>query len=123
MSIQVLRHEGDIVELQMARAPVNALDPTLCGALEGAIAQAVADGAKGLVLSGNPKVFSAGLDVPFLVSLGEDRAALTAAWEPFFSAARALAASPVPVVAAMAGHAPARAATAAARPARPPHGK
>ena len=107
MSIQVIRHEGDIVELQMARAPVNALDPTLCDALEKAIAQAMADGAKGLVLSGNPKVFSAGLDVPHLLSLGEDRAALTAAWETFFSAARALAASPVPVVAAMAGHAPA----------------
>jgi enoyl-CoA hydratase/carnithine racemase len=107
MAIQVLRHEGDIVELQMARAPVNALDPTLCGALEAGIVEAVASGARGLVLSGNPKVFSAGLDVPHLLSLGEDRAALTTAWESFFAAARALAACPVPVVAALAGHAPA----------------
>jgi enoyl-CoA hydratase/carnithine racemase len=52
-------------------------------------------------------VFSAGLDVPYLLSLGSDRAALTAAWEAFFGAARALAESPVPVVAAVAGHAPA----------------
>jgi enoyl-CoA hydratase/carnithine racemase len=52
-------------------------------------------------------VFSAGLDVPYLVSLGEDRIALRAAWEGFFEAARALAHSPVPVVAAIDGHAPA----------------
>ncbi|QSX77298.1 enoyl-CoA hydratase/isomerase family protein [Agrilutibacter solisilvae] len=107
MSIELLRHDGDIVELQMARAPVNALDPALCRALTDAIGRALADGARGLVLSGNPKVFSAGLDVPHLLSLGEDRDALMAAWETFFEAARTLAASPVPVVAAMAGHAPA----------------
>jgi enoyl-CoA hydratase/carnithine racemase len=107
MSIQHHRHDGDIVELRMDRAPVNALDPALCSALKSAIDEAVASGARGLVLSGNEKVFSAGLDVPFLLSLGEDRAALMAAWEGFFEAARALAASPVPVVAAIAGHAPA----------------
>ena len=98
---------GDVHELQLARPPVNALDPALCAALARAIDAAVAAGARGLVLSGGPKVFSAGLDVPFLVSLGDDRAALTAAWEGFFAAARVLAQAPVPVVAAIAGHAPA----------------
>lgn len=107
MYIQTLRHDGDIVELQLARPPVNALDPGLCGALVDALAQAVAAGAQGLILSGNAKVFSAGLDVPYLLSLGEDRAALKAAWEGFFAAARALAGAPIPVVAAIAGHAPA----------------
>jgi enoyl-CoA hydratase/carnithine racemase len=52
-------------------------------------------------------VFSAGLDVPYLVSLGSDRAALRSAWQDFFAAAQALAQSPVPVAAAVAGHAPA----------------
>jgi enoyl-CoA hydratase/carnithine racemase len=107
MAIDTLRHDGGIIELRLARAPVNALDPALCHALQNAIAEAVADGAKGLVLSGNEKVFSAGLDVPHLLSLGDDRTALRTAWGAFFDAARALAGSPVPVVAAITGHAPA----------------
>ena len=98
---------GPIHTLHLARPPVNALDPALCGELAAAIDAAVADGAHGLVLSGGPKVFSAGLDVPRLVALGGDRAALTAAWEAFFHAARALTRAPVPVAAAVAGHAPA----------------
>ena len=98
---------GPIRELRLARAPVNALNPELCLELGATIRAAVSDGVQGLVLSGGPKVFSAGLDVPYLVSLGEDRRALTTAWESFFDAARALAAAPMPVVAAIAGHAPA----------------
>lgn len=98
---------GSIVELKLARAPVNALDPTLCTDIRSALAEATASGAEGIVLSGGPKVFSAGLDVPFLLSLGDDRAALMSAWEAFFGAARALAESPVPIAAALAGHAPA----------------
>ncbi|TWT17483.1 enoyl-CoA hydratase/isomerase family protein [Luteimonas marina] len=97
-------HDG-IHELRLARAPVNALDPALCAQLRDAIADAVASGAQGLVLSGGPKVFSAGLDVPFLLTL--DAAALREAWEGFFLAARALAECPVPVAAALNGHAPA----------------
>jgi enoyl-CoA hydratase/carnithine racemase len=93
--------------LRMARPPVNALDPVLCRALAAAITEALDAGAQGLVLAGGQKVFSAGLDVPQLLVLGDDRDALLAAWSDFFAAARALAACPVPVVAAMAGHAPA----------------
>lgn len=107
MPVQTIRHDGDILELQLARPPVNALDPELCGALIEALRAAEAQGARGVVLSGNPKVFSAGLDVPYLLSLGDDRVAVKAAWERFFNAARTLAASPVPVVAAITGHAPA----------------
>jgi len=98
---------GPIVELKLARPPVNALDPVLCNDLRVALADAVRDGAQGIVLSGGPKVFSAGLDVPFLLGLGEDRIALHAAWEAFFGTARALAECPVPLAAALAGHAPA----------------
>lgn len=104
--VETLDH-GPIRELKLARPPVNALNPALCGALTDAIARAIADGAQGLVLSGGPKVFSAGLDVPHLLSLGQDRNALQSAWEAFFGAARTLADAPVPVVAALAGHAPA----------------
>lgn len=107
MAIEILRHDGDVVEIRLARPPVNALDPDLCNALRNAITEAVTQGAKGLVLSGNPKVLSAGLDVPYLLSLGDDRPALLAGWGAFFDAARTLASSPVPVVAAITGHAPA----------------
>jgi len=104
--VETIAH-GAVLELRLARPPVNALDPALCADLAGAIGDAVAGGAGGLVLSGGPKVFSAGLDVPFLVKLGEDRAALRNAWHGFFALARALADAPVPVVAAIGGHAPA----------------
>ena len=97
---------GDIRELQLDRAPVNALNPMVCNQLAEAIDDAVSAGVGGIVLSGGPKVFSAGLDVPFLLTLA-DRDALKAAWEQFFEAARALAGCPVPVAAAINGHAPA----------------
>ncbi len=99
--------EGGIVEIKLARAPVNALNPDLCAQLRQALRAAIDGGARGIVLSGGEKVFSAGLDVPHLLSLGENRAALQAAWESFFDTALALAESPVPVAVAMAGHAPA----------------
>src|SRR5690606_31637382 len=95
---------GHVHELRLARAPVNALDPALCGELVRALATALENDARGIVLAGGPKVFSAGLDVPYLLSLGDDRDALLQAWTAFFEAARALVACPVPVVAAMAGH-------------------
>ena len=104
--VETLVH-GHVTELRLARAPVNALNPELCNDLSNALAGAVANGAGGIVLSGGPKVFSAGLDVPYLLSLGDDQAALLRAWTAFFDAARALLESPVPVVAALAGHSPA----------------
>ena len=105
--VESIRHDGAIHELRLARPPVNALNPAWSDGLREAVAPAVADGAHGLVLSGGPKVFSAGMDVPYLLGLGDDRTTLKAAWEAFFAAARALAGCPVPVVAALAGHAPA----------------
>ena len=104
--IQTIKH-GRIHELRLARPPVNAINPALCQALCEAMDSAIANGAEGLVLSGGPKVFSAGLDVPLLLSIQEDGQALYDAWNGFFDAARALAACPVPVAAAIAGHAPA----------------
>jgi enoyl-CoA hydratase/carnithine racemase len=98
---------GAVHELKLARAPVNALNPALCEAVAAALSEAIGSGAQGIVLSGGPKVFSAGLDVPYLLGLGSDRDRLRSAWNAFFGAARALANSPVPVAAAVAGHAPA----------------
>jgi enoyl-CoA hydratase/carnithine racemase len=98
---------GTLHTLRLARPPVNALDPALCIALAAALRRAADEGAAGVLLAGGERVFCAGLDVPFLLGLGGDAEALRAAWHSFFEAARALAACPVPVIAALRGHAPA----------------
>ena len=102
--IDIIEH-GAIHEIRMARPPVNALNPELLGALIAAVDEAPRNGARGLILSGGEKVFSGGLDVPYLMT--QDRAGLAACWSLFFEAARALARCPVPVAAAIAGHNPA----------------
>ena len=99
-------HDG-IAEIRLARLPVNAMNPALCEAVRREVDAAVAAGAQGIILGSTAKVFSAGLDVPYLVSLGQDRDALRVAWQAFFDTALALANAPVPVVAALSGHAPA----------------
>jgi enoyl-CoA hydratase/carnithine racemase len=104
--IEIVAH-GDIREIRLARPPVNALNTELCRALIAALNSAMGEGVLGIVLSGNEKIFSAGMDVPYLMSVGEDRHALMDSWQAFFGAARTLAESRIPVVAAMAGHAPA----------------
>lgn len=102
--IEIVTH-GNIQEINLARPPVNALDFSLLDALTKAVEQAPAQGARGILLSGGSKVFSGGLDVPYL--LGCDTPGLKACWSRFFDAARALARSPVPVAAAIGGHSPA----------------
>ncbi|MET1023838.1 MAG: enoyl-CoA hydratase/isomerase family protein [Pseudoxanthomonas sp.] len=127
--IQVIPH-GAVRELRMDRAPVNALDDALCAALLAALHRACDDGVAGIVVSGNARVFSGGLDVPHLLAHGEDRGALHASWTAFFEVAKALAGAPMPVAAALTGHAPAggcvlalccdyRVMTRSADPARP----
>lgn len=104
--IEVFNH-GAIRELRLARPPVNALDSDLCRQLVHAIEQALTEEVHGLVLSGSERVFTGGMDVPYLLGHGDDRQALLGSWNAFFDAVRALAESRVPVVAALTGHAPA----------------
>lgn len=102
--IEIGNH-GEIRELRLARPPVNALHPPLLAQLRDAVRAAPGDGVQGLVIAGGPNAFSAGLDVPHLMGLGRD--ALSDAWRVFFETAQAIAESPIPVVAAIAGHSPA----------------
>ncbi|HLM53245.1 MAG TPA: enoyl-CoA hydratase/isomerase family protein [Pseudoxanthomonas sp.] len=104
--VEILEH-GPIREIRLARAPVNALNTELCRALVASLDAAVAEGVRGIVLSGREKVFSAGMDVPHLLAHGEDRRALLDSWQAFFGVARTLAESRVPVAAALTGHSPA----------------
>lgn len=102
--LERLRH-NDILEIRLARPPVNALNPELLALLREAIATAPGEDVRGLVISGGPGVFSAGLDVPRLLTM--ERRELEAAWREFFGVLEVLARSPLPSVAAIAGHSPA----------------
>lgn len=98
-------HDGATREIRLARPPVNALNLALVQALQEAISTAPAAGARMLVLSGRPGLFSAGLDVPALLAL--DPEPLGQFWSAFFELLTTMAASPVPLVAAITGHSPA----------------
>jgi enoyl-CoA hydratase/carnithine racemase len=102
--IQTINH-GVIRELRLDRPPVNALSPELISALKKAIQAAPGSGARALTLSGSPGRFSGGLDVPLL--LGLDRPAMASLWREFYALLGAIAGSPIPIVAALTGHAPA----------------
>lgn len=103
--LQVFDHQDRIRELNLSRPPVNALNPALIDALSQAVAKALDDGVRALVLSGRPGLFSAGLDVPELLTL--DRAGMIRFWQSLFGLLEQLARAPVPVVAAFTGHSPA----------------
>ncbi|MCG8435608.1 MAG: enoyl-CoA hydratase/isomerase family protein [Gammaproteobacteria bacterium] len=96
---------GDVLELRMNRPPVNALNPDMVNAISRAITDGVDKDRQGLVLSGQPGMFSAGLDVPELLQL--DRAAMQVFWKSFFGLMRQIAECPIPIVAAITGHSPA----------------
>ena len=102
--IETISHDS-LVEIKLSRPPVNALNFELLNQLVYSFEQVIASGAKGIVLSGGAKVFSGGLDVPYL--LASTPTDLKACWSRFFDAARVIANSPVPVAAAIAGHNPA----------------
>jgi enoyl-CoA hydratase/carnithine racemase len=96
---------GSIQEIQLARPPVHALDLAMLDALRAAIDTSVRDGAHGIMLSGAPGLFSAGVDIPAL--MGADRDAVRTYWRAFFALCGTLAHAPIPLVAAVTGHSPA----------------
>ncbi|HXU43960.1 MAG TPA: enoyl-CoA hydratase/isomerase family protein [Thermoanaerobaculia bacterium] len=100
--LEIVDH-GPVREVRMARPPANAFSPEFLVALEDAIAAAPGAGARAIVLSGAPGLFSAGLDVPQLLAL--DRPAIEIAWGWFLALVHSLATSPVPIAAAITGHA------------------
>jgi enoyl-CoA hydratase/carnithine racemase len=97
--------QGAVREIRLDRPPANALSPELIAALGEAVAAAPSEGARALVISGRPGLLSGGLDVPHLIEL--DRAGIHAAWTSFYAMMRSIVTSPVPVIAAVTGHAPA----------------
>jgi 3,2-trans-enoyl-CoA isomerase len=103
MLINHIQH-GEVLELNMQRPPVNALNPELVGEISQAIINAPQN-SKALVISGKDGLFSAGLDVLELMQL--ERQDMTVFWKAFFGLLEAIARCPIPVAAAITGHAPA----------------
>ncbi len=102
--LQRIEH-GEIVELRLHRPPANALDPELVSRLDAALSAAPSEGAAAVVISGTPGMFTGGLDLITLSRL--DGAGMREAVRGFLGLLRTLAACPVPLAAAITGHAPA----------------
>ena len=102
----ILTFDHDAIrEVRLNRPPVNALTSELIIALRQAIENAPSDRVQALVLSGTPGRFSGGLDVPLLLKL--DHAGIATLWRELYTLLRTIAVSPIPMVAAITGHAPA----------------
>ncbi len=89
----------------MDRPPANALDHAFVEKLLAALDTVQAGGARAVILTGRPGMFSGGLDVPALIDC--TRPEIERFWQQFFRLTCRLASSPVPVIAALSGHAPA----------------
>ena len=98
-----MARRGDVAVLRMAHGKANALDLELCEALTAQFDDSARSDARALVLVGQGKMFSAGLD---LVRLVDGGAAYVRAFVPVFNRTfETLFACPKPVVAAVNGHA------------------
>jgi enoyl-CoA hydratase/carnithine racemase len=96
---------GRVREMRLDRPPANAFNPALVTELTEAVRRAPGAGAHAIVVSGAPGMFTGGLDVPELLELGRDE--IRAFWQGFYRLLRTVAASDVPVAAAITGHSPA----------------
>ena len=96
--------DGRIRELRLARPPVNALNTELLRALVAAVDGAGQD-VGAIVMTGQPGVVTAGLDVRWI--LGLDRDGLMEMFIELWRAQRAIANSQVPVIFGLTGHSPA----------------
>ncbi len=97
------RH-GNWAEIQLTRPPANALDLATMDALHAALDEAESS-VDGVLLTGSPGMFSAGLDVVALQPC--DRDAMATFWERFGTFFVRLYRTPLATVAALEGHAPA----------------
>lgn len=100
--LDIVEH-GPIRELKLARPPVNALNLELLRKLAAAIGEG--KHADALVITGQPGLFTAGLDVRALLEL--DRDSVLQVFIELWRVQRAIACSPVPVIFGLTGHSPA----------------
>jgi len=101
--LETTDHAGGIRELRLARPPVNALNTELVRQLIAAVKSAANQNA--IVITGQPGMFSAGLDVRSMLEW--DRDAINALFIELWRIQQAVANSPVPVIFGITGHSPA----------------
>ena len=94
---------GRIRMIKLARPPVNALNADLVRKLIEAIGAAKNEAA--IVITGQPGMFSGGLDVPSLLAM--DREGIAALFVDLWRLQRAIATSAAPIVFSITGHCPA----------------
>jgi Delta3-Delta2-enoyl-CoA isomerase len=95
---------GRIRELRLSRPPVNALNAELLRILSDAVARAGTQ-VDGVIVTGQPGICSAGLDVRALLAL--DRDGVFELFVEVWRAQRTIACSSVPIVFGLTGHSPA----------------
>lgn len=96
-----LEREGDVAVLRLQRGKVNAISADLLGELSDLLSQL--GGARAAVITGEGPAFSAGLDLPSLIDL--DRATMRGFIGRFDEVMLRLFELPIPLVAAVNGHA------------------
>ncbi len=96
-----IEREGPVALLRMENGKANAMSPTLLERLDGLLGQ-LGD-ARAAVITGQGTAFSAGLDLPTLTDL--DRAAMRGFIRRFEAVMMRLFELPIPVIAAVNGHA------------------
>ena len=94
---------GRIRLIKLARPPVNALNVELVRKLIEAVGAAKNESA--IVITGQPGMFSGGLDVPSMLAM--DREGIAALFVDLWRLQRAIATSPAPIVFSITGHCPA----------------
>lgn len=102
---------GEVREIRLARTPANALNQPLVVQLTQRLRAASLEGSRAVVLSGQPGMFSGGLDVPMLITL--DWNELQRFMRSVLALQNQLAVQSIPVVAAITGHCAAAAAIVA----------
>jgi enoyl-CoA hydratase/carnithine racemase len=97
-----LEDHGPVAVLRLTNGVTNPIGKPLLEELRAGISD-IKDRHKGLVLAGNTKFFSIGLDVPNLLMLGRDE--MADFWSLFEDLVLCLYTLPIPTACAMAGHA------------------
>ena len=98
-----VERDGRLAVLRMSDGKANAMNPAFFDALDGALDACGGPEPAGILLTGSGTIFSAGLDLPLLVGLA--RPEMEAFLRRFHGSLARLFAWPLPVVAAVNGHA------------------